>query len=277
MELKGKIVVVSGATSGIGQACALKLAAQGAEVLAVGRDAERGRALEAALKAASGGSGSFIQADLSLLAEARRVVADVAARTPKLDALVLSAGALDFENVQTSEGLNRTFVVNFLHKVVLAEGLEPLLAKAGGRLVLVAADIPDTMLPDWANFEGARQYAGIPTLPRMHAACLSALQAWSAAWKADGVEAMAIHPGIVSTGFFRSAKGPWKLLKLIFGLFETSPELPAGLVAWLAFSPEAKGFSGEFFPAVKDFKKHKTLKRPAADVERVMRVAHSLV
>lgn len=277
MDLKGKIAVVSGATSGIGRAAALKLAGQGVEVLAIGRDANRGQELEAALRAASGGKGSFLQADLSLIAEARRVLGLISAKTPHLDAVILSAGGLEFEATKTSEGLNKVFVTNFLHKFVLGEGLRPLLARGHGRLVLVAADIPDKMEPDWAKFEGAQDYAGVPSLPRMHAACLSLIQSWAAAWKADGIEVTAIHPGVVDTGFFRSAKGAWTLLKVIFGLFATTPDAAAALLCWLAFSPEAAGFSGEFFSAPKDLKKHKTLQRPAEAVERVLAVARKAV
>ena len=275
MDLKGKIAVVSGATSGIGRAAALKLAGQGAEVLAIGRDAQRGQSLEAELKAASGGKGSFLQADLSLIADTRRVLEQVSARSAHLDAVILSAGSLDFVPSSTSEGLNQAFVVNFLHKFVLAEGLKAQLARGHGRLVLVAADIPDKMEPDWANFEGARVYAGVPSLPRMHAACLCLIQHWAEAWKADGIEVMAIHPGVVGTGFFRSARGPWKLLKMIFGLFETSPDAAAAQLSRLAFGPEGQGHNGEFFPAPQDAQKHRPLQRPAAAVERVLKVAHS--
>jgi hypothetical protein len=65
------------------------------------------------------------------------------------------------------------FVTNFLHKLGLGESLAPLRAKEGGRMVLVVADIPDSVGPDRANCEGARVYAGLPALPRLHGASLA--------------------------------------------------------------------------------------------------------
>ena len=66
MDLRGKTVVVSGGTSGIGRAAAMMLAGRGAEVIVIGRDLARGEATEAALRKASGGVGDFLKADLSL-------------------------------------------------------------------------------------------------------------------------------------------------------------------------------------------------------------------
>jgi NAD(P)-dependent dehydrogenase (short-subunit alcohol dehydrogenase family) len=273
MDLKDKIAVVSGGSSGIGRAAAIKLASQGAEVYVIGRDAAKGAEVEAALKVASGGKGAFVRGDFSLIKDVRRVVMDLQARLPKLDALILSVGSLDFEAQKTAEGLDKNLTVNFFHKVILVEGLKPLLAKTQGRVVLVAADLPDSMVPDWANFEGAQAYAGPLALPRMHSACLSMLQTWAAAWASEGIELSAIHPGVVKTGFFREAKGPWKILSGLFNLLASSPEIPAELLSWLAFAPEAKGSNGYLYPKPKDHSKRRLLARDAQTLERVQKVA----
>jgi NAD(P)-dependent dehydrogenase (short-subunit alcohol dehydrogenase family) len=272
MDLKDKVVVVSGGTSGIGRATALMLAGQGADVTVIGRDPIRGAATEAALKSASGGKGSFVKADLSLLGDVNRVVEQLKSRLEKLDALVQSAGGVEFEASTTAEGLNKLFVMNFLHRVALAEGLKPLLAKAQGRMAWVAADLSDKQEPDWKNFEGQRIYAGVPALPRLHTAGLAMVQYFAAAWKSEGIEVTAIHPGIVETGFFRSVTGFWKLIPMLFKPFFISAEKPAALLSWLAFAPEAKGLSGYFFPSVKDYTKRRLLNRSQDCVDRVQRV-----
>lgn len=273
MDLKGKTAVVIGGTSGIGRASALMMAARGAEVIVVGRDASRGAEVEAALKAASEGLGSFIQADISLMSECRRVKDEIIGRVQKVDALVQSAGVIDFAPETTSEGQNKMFVTNFLHKYAMAHGLRQLLAAARGRMVFVAADVPDKQEPDWANFEGARIYGGIPSLPRLQAATLAMAQYLGARGKDEGIEVTAIHPGLVDTGIFRSAKGPWKLVKLIMSLFFVPVEKPAALVTWLAFSPEAQGLSGYFFPSIQDYGKRRLMQRSDEVMGRVMKVA----
>ena len=275
MDLEGRSVVVSGGTSGIGRATALRLASRGAEVIVIGRDAAKGAEVETALRAAASGKGSFLQADLSLLSDARRVLRDLNGRLPRLDALIQSAGVIDFEATLTTEGLNKVFVTNFLQRFVLAEGLMPLLATASGRMVMVAADIPDKIEPDWANFEGAKTYSGITSLVRLHSAGLAFVQRFADEWAAIGIEVTAIHPGQVDTGIYRSATGPWAVLKPFMSLFFVPVEKPAALLSWLAFSPEAKGLSGNLFPSVRRRSKHRKLKRSAQTLDRVFAVARA--
>jgi NAD(P)-dependent dehydrogenase (short-subunit alcohol dehydrogenase family) len=278
MDLQGKTAVISGGTSGIGKATALKLASRGAEVIVIGRDPTRGAELEAALRQASGGAGAFVPADLSLIGEARQVVSTLAGRLQKIDALIHSAGVIDRAPSTTREGLDKVFVTNFLHKLVLAEGLRPLLARARGRMVLVAAAVPDRMVPDWGNFEGRRVYSGVTALPRLQGASLSVAQHLAAEWKADGIEVTALHPGQVDTGIYRNFdRWPWTLAHRVMKLFFVPVERPAELTCWLAFSPEASGLSGHLFPSVKNFRKHRALRRDPAGVQRVLRTARAVL
>lgn len=87
-SLAGRVVLVTGATSGIGRATALRAAAEGARVIATGRD---GRRLEA-VAAALGGQGRALPVDLADTADIERLMTDVAAREGRLDGLVVSAG-----------------------------------------------------------------------------------------------------------------------------------------------------------------------------------------
>lgn len=277
-DLVGKIAVISGGTSGIGRATALMLAHRGAEVIIVGRDQARGAEIEADLRDASGGQGAFIKADLSLISEARGLVSSLTDRFSKIDALVQSAGVFDSQPMITSEGLDRVFVTNFLHKQVLAEGLNPLLKNASGRMILVAANIPDWVTPGWSNFEGLRVYSGVSSLARLHAASLALVQGWASSWGPIGIEVTAIHPGQVNTGIYRSFdRWPWKPLKALASPLFVDVQRPAELVCWLAFSPDAKGASGSLFPAVKDFKKRRMLARSLATVERVQKTARAVL
>jgi retinol dehydrogenase 14 len=276
MDLIGKTVVVTGGTSGIGRATALALAARGADVTVIGRDPGRGADVEQALKQASGGRGRFVTADLSLIADARRIVTELLAYYPRLDALILSAGVIEFERATTSEGLDRQFVINFLHKLVLADGLEPSLRAARGRVVVVAAKIPDRVAIDWTNFEGARSYAGVMALPRLHGASLAVVQRLAADWKAAGIEVTAIHPGQVDTGIFRGFSGAWRVGQWFMRLFQVPVEKPAALLSWLAFSPDAAGLTGQLVLSVKNYEKRRVLARDPGTLERVMSTARSV-
>lgn len=140
MRSTPRFSLVTGGTDGIGRAVALQLAAGGDRVLFVGRDAERGAEVLSALRAARPGvQHVFLQADLSLLSEAARVADEVEHLTDRLDAAIFCAGVLALRPEWTREGLERTFVLNYLSRYLLATRLVPALTLApAGRLVLVA-------------------------------------------------------------------------------------------------------------------------------------------
>jgi NAD(P)-dependent dehydrogenase (short-subunit alcohol dehydrogenase family) len=276
VDLKGKTVVISGGSSGIGRATALMLAERGAEVIVIGRDPTKGAEIEAALKQSSGGVGSFLRADLSLLSEARRVVVELTARVQKIDAFIQSAGVIDMEKSKTAEGLDKMFVINFLHKLLLAEGLAPLLAAARGRMVLVATRADRTGL-DWSNFEGARGYAGALSMLQLHGASLAIAQRLAEDWKARGIGVTAINPGQVDTEIIRSLTGVWKWGAALRNFFLAQPEKPAALLCWLAFSAEAQELSGSFFPSTSKFGKRRLLARDAPTLDRVFKTAHAVL
>jgi len=114
------LVVLTGATRGIGEAAAAELARRGAELALVGRDAERVRAVAA--KATAAGSGAVVHeyvADLALMAEVRRLAEDLRERHGHIDVLANNAGALFASRKVTSEGLEQTFALNHLAPFLL--------------------------------------------------------------------------------------------------------------------------------------------------------------
>src|SRR5215510_9073830 len=110
-----KTVVITGATSGIGQVAAEKLAAMGARLVLVARDKTRGEAQLARLsRLGSGANHALHFADLSRLAEMKRVAAEIAAAEPRIDVLINNAGALFGSRLVTPDGLERTFALNHM-------------------------------------------------------------------------------------------------------------------------------------------------------------------
>jgi NAD(P)-dependent dehydrogenase (short-subunit alcohol dehydrogenase family) len=138
-----RTALLTGATSGIGQWTALGLAKAGFRVIAVGRDATRARQLAVWVRGKHGSAEiETTLADLSLMAEVRRLAADVKARAPQLDLLVNNAGLMRKHRIETREGHELTLAVNHLAPFLLTRELLPLLASAA-RIVNVGSSSSD--------------------------------------------------------------------------------------------------------------------------------------
>jgi NAD(P)-dependent dehydrogenase (short-subunit alcohol dehydrogenase family) len=168
MKMDGKTVLITGSTDGVGRYVATKLAAAGAKVLIHGRDKARAKTLSDAIKRAGGFEPTFYQADLSSLADTKRLGETVLADHKRLDVFISNAG-IGSQNEgparQTSkDGYELRFAVNYLSGFLLARLLLPLLkASAPSRIVNVASlgqhpiDFDDVMITK--GYSGSRAYA----------------------------------------------------------------------------------------------------------------------
>jgi retinol dehydrogenase 12 len=137
----GKVVVITGATSGIGRIAAERLAGLGARIVMVARDRERGeQTLSRLREVAPNLTHRAHYGDLSLLADVRRVGTEIVAAEPRVDALVNNAGNIFGTRKVTTEGLERTFALNHMAYFVLTHCLrERLFAAAPARIVSTAS------------------------------------------------------------------------------------------------------------------------------------------
>ena len=168
MNMAGKTVLITGSTDGVGRYVAARLAADGAKVLIHGRDAARAATLIEEIKRSGQQAPVFYQADLSSLAEARRLADAVAADHKRLDVFVSNAG-IGSQNQGparqiSADGHELRFAVNYLAGFLLTYRLLPLLKAASpSRIVNVASlgqhpiDFDDVMITK--NYSGARAYS----------------------------------------------------------------------------------------------------------------------
>ena len=236
-------MLVTGATRGIGLETAVRLAGLGADVLVHGRDAGRGAAALAAVGAASTGRAApaLYLADLSSLAEVRRLAAELRRDRPRLDVLVANAGVYASERQQTADGLELTFAVNVVAPLVLAVELLPLLrAAAPARVVIVSSASHWTGRIHWDDLQLAAPdaYDPLRAYDQSKLAVLMLTLALARRLEGSGVSAVALDPGDVATTMLASG---W-------------PDLPGIAVedgavtgVYLASAPDAAGFSGAYF------------------------------
>ncbi|MEV5873533.1 SDR family NAD(P)-dependent oxidoreductase [Streptomyces sp. NPDC052101] len=195
--LSSLTVLITGATSGIGNETARQLAERGATVLLHGRTAEETRAAADRLIATTGIPESRLalySADFAHLEEVERLAAAIVARHPHLDVLVNNAGtAAPERHTVTADGNEIAFQVNFLAHYLLTCLLEPALTSdPGGRVVSVSSALHRTASIRWADPHRARRYSRLAA----YAQSQLALTVFAADPR---VTAVSVHPGVCDT------------------------------------------------------------------------------
>jgi NAD(P)-dependent dehydrogenase (short-subunit alcohol dehydrogenase family) len=245
----GKVVVMTGATSGIGVVAAERLAKAGARLVLVARDRTRGEATLARLRAAGPGIAHAVHyADLARLAEAKRVAGEIAAAEPRIDVLVNNAGAVFAQRAVTEDGLERTFALNHMAYFVLTAGLrDRLLAAAPARIVNTASNAHRRGHVDFDDLQSARSYRPFAVYGTSKLCNILFTRELSYRLAGTGVTANSFSPGFVATRFGDEAGGLYAAGVRIAKLFAKTPEAGAETLMYLVASPDVAGISGEFF------------------------------
>lgn len=191
-----RTAVVTGATSGLGEAAAVALAGKGWHVLIVGRDAARGAEVVARARAAGGGA-EFVAGDLFSIAGVRSLAREISGRVGKVDLLVNNAGGTFGARTLTVDGLERTFALNVMAPFVLTEGLLPLLSKARGRVVNLVTGIPKNAKTTIAQIAGDASSAGIGSYTRNKLALAALTKEQQRRYASENVTVVSLHPGII--------------------------------------------------------------------------------
>jgi len=248
-SMRDKVVVITGATSGIGQVAAEKLAAMGARVVLIARDKARAESSLAKLQASGPGLGHTVHyADLSRLREMKRVASDIAAAEPRIDVLANNAGALFGHRRVTEDGIEATFALNHLAYFVLTYGLrERLLASAPSRVVNTSSRAHKRARLDFGDLQSARSYAGFMVYSESKLCNVLFTRELARRWAGTGVTVNCFHPGFVDTRFGSGSGGLFSHLIGIGKLGAHSPEKGAETLVYLASSPEVAGVTGQYF------------------------------
>jgi NAD(P)-dependent dehydrogenase (short-subunit alcohol dehydrogenase family) len=247
--IRDKVVVITGATSGIGRIAAEKLARQGARIVMVARD--RGRAEETLARLRELGpriDHRVHYADLSLIADATKVGAEIAAAEPRIDVLLNNAGSMFGRRLLTAEGLERTFALNHMSYFVLTHYLRgSLVAGAPARIVNTASNAHLRATLDFGDLQTKNGYT--PTLAYARSKGCNILFTRELAGRLAGAEVTAncLHPGFVATNFGQRDAGLFGWGMRLAMLFAARPEPGADTIVHLAGSPAVEGVNGRYF------------------------------
>jgi retinol dehydrogenase 12 len=247
--MDGKVIVVTGATSGIGQIAAERIAGMGARLVIVARDRARGAAMLAQLEARAPGRGHAVHyADLLRLKEVKRVAREIAAAQPRIDVLVNNAGAMFSRRAVTEDGLERTFALNHMASFVLTAGLVGrLVATAPARVINTASNAHRKGRIDFADLQSEKSYRPFAVYGTSKLCNILFTRELAGRLSDLGVIASSFSPGFVATRFGDEAGGAHGAFMRVAKLFAGRPERGAETLVWLASSPDAAETSGGYF------------------------------
>jgi len=247
--MQGKVVVITGATSGIGQIAAERLAGMGARMVLVARDKARGEAALARLRTANPSANHTIHyADLSSVADTKRVAAEIAAAEPRIDVLINNAGAVFSSRQVTPDGLEMTFATNHMAYWIMTHGLrERLVASKPSRVVSTASDAHKGQSLDLDDLQATKSYSAFKVYGRSKLANILFTRALARRTEKAGVTANCLHPGFVATRFGDRSGGLLSIVIRVAKMFAITPEKGAETIVYLASSPDVAEVSGQYF------------------------------
>jgi len=252
-----RVVVVTGASSGIGLETAKAFARMGWHVIGQGRDAERSATAEAAIRAECDGSGKveFLRANLSLMSETNRLANEIHALTARVDVLINNAGGIRDGKYMTVEGTEETFAANHLAPFLLTRELMPLLEAAAiagppeAVRVLAVSSIAYAKAADGLKFGDIQHLRGDFVPGAVYCQAKLANQLFNLALNArvagKGIVSQAMMPGVVHTNF--NSHGDERFRKMIEGAQGLTPAEVAKTVVWMATSDETGAPGGRMF------------------------------
>lgn len=252
-SLVDKVVLITGATSGIGRVVSERLAGAGAKVVLIGRNPEKTARTAKEIAQKTGSKTDFLLGDLSVQAEIRRLAQEFRQRYDRLDVLINNAGAFFSRYATSRDGVEMTFALNHLAPFMLTNLLlDMLIFTAPARIVNVSS---------WAHFGWrlppgfemkSTWYNGWASYSRSKLANLYFTYELARRVDGKGVTANALHPGVVATNLGHT--DGW-LVSSFFRLIQLgaiSPQEGAKTILYLAASSQMEGISGKYFTRCKE-------------------------
>jgi NAD(P)-dependent dehydrogenase (short-subunit alcohol dehydrogenase family) len=247
--MHGKVCIVTGAASGIGAITAQALAQQGAAVILVDRNSEKGAVTVNQIKRQTGNSAvEFMWADLSAQKEIRRLAQQFRSHYQRLDVLVNNVGAVFAQRQETVDGLEMTFALNYLSYFLLTNLLlDTIKASAPARIINVSSRSHARAQINFDDLQSRSGYHGLQAYAHSKLAIVLFTYELARRLEGTGVTVNALHPGVVATNFGMNNGGIIGLVMRLFRLAFISPEQGAQTSIYLATSPEVEGVTGKYF------------------------------
>jgi NAD(P)-dependent dehydrogenase (short-subunit alcohol dehydrogenase family) len=247
-----RLVVITGATSGIGYYAARKYAAHGANLMCINRNLQKSEALCREIESEFGVKCDYKIADLSNLQDIHQVADELLKLNAPIDVLIHNAGIYLTKRELTSDGLEKVFVVQYLSSFIINYILMvKLKSQEKARIILVNSEghrfAAWGLRTDDLNWD-KRRYSGLKSYGSAKIAQLLSMIVFNEHFKNTGISINAMHPGAVKTDTGQENGPGYRWFKRNF-IDKTlkSPEISAEALYYLGVSKEIEGVSGKFF------------------------------
>jgi len=253
--MENKIILITGSNSGIGKATALALAEMGDHIVMVSRDPEKGEIAREEMSRISRNSNvDLMLCNLADMADIRRFAGEFISRYPRLDVLINNAGIYTNNRMETADGFEYQFGVNYLGQFLLTQLLLDLLKKsAPSRIINVTSMAHSYGKINFGDLQLSRKYSGLAAYAQSKLAVILFTYELSRRLSGTRVTVNCLHPGFVATrfGVDRKNNKPNPFIRLGQS-FAISAEAGAATSVYLATSPEVENISGKYFSKRKE-------------------------
>ncbi|WP_419802772.1 SDR family NAD(P)-dependent oxidoreductase [Mucilaginibacter sp.] len=243
-----KIFLITGGTSGVGKAAALGLAQKGAKIVIISREHKAAEnVLQEIARRTGNNRGEYLIADLSLQSSVKNVATEFKRKYENLHVLVNCMGAIFNEEKMTSEGIERTFAVNYMSHFWLTTELLDVIKASGASRILTVTGNPSFLKNAKLDFDDLQCVKNFSPLKATQNAMYARLFfAFELAKRLEGtsVSSNAFNPGVIKSNL--TANSPW-YLKLLALLFKFSEKEVCDVTTYLSTSEDVQGISGKFF------------------------------
>jgi len=253
--MENKIILITGANSGIGKATATALAEMGAHVVMLSRDPAKGeRARQEVIRVSKNNQVDLMQCDLASMASIRRFAGEFIARYHHLDVLINNAGIFTETRKETEDGFEYQIGVNHLGHFLLTHLLLDLLKKSSpSRIINVSSGAHYGGKIDLNDLQLRNKYSGWKAYAQSKLANILFTYELAHRLTGTGITVNCLHPGFVNTrfAFNRESEKPNWMMKLMKP-FTIQPTEGAETSVYLAASPEVEGVTGKYFTKRKE-------------------------
>ncbi len=253
-HMKGKTVLVTGATSGHGKACAAALAEIGADVILLGRNREKCLAVQEEITQKTGNRPEILLCNLSSRDDISRAAGEYLKTDRPIHLLINNAGIVNQERKESRDGIEETMAVNYfaMYQLTLLL-LDRIKKSAPARIVNISSDTHRIVKLDPGNLEQKEKYSWMKAYSLSKLAIVYFTRELAKRLEGTGVTVNAVDPGPVASNIAGRGTGlvP-KIARFFISRTFPKPEKAARTALYVATSPEMDGVTGRYYRFMKD-------------------------